>query len=160
MWPSNKPAEFIMERNCSHSSQTPLKVSDTNTGPHLPALPHHHYRCHPPPSTQYIFGRAHTLIPSLAISALIIGWILANFTHRCSFWNSNNVIHNCNYKCKVKRKSNLGGNKPSRTNRAKIVTMIFDGTCGNIVCAFIESSLDRRRWRWRYRRHKTSRAPA
>lgn len=37
------------------------------------------------------------LIHSLAICMQIIGWILANFTHRCSFWISNNAIQNCNY---------------------------------------------------------------
>lgn len=87
----------------SSFSQTPLNVSDTNSGP-LPASP---------TLTQYVFGHAHDLIPSLAISSVIIGWILANFTHRCSFWNSTNAIHNCNYSRKVKQKSNPGGNKPN-----------------------------------------------
>lgn len=68
----------------SSLSRTPLNVSDTNSGP-LPATP---------TLTQCVFGRAHDLIPSLAISTVIIGWILANFTHRCSFWNSSNAIHN------------------------------------------------------------------
>lgn len=57
---SNKPVEFIMECNYSHSSQTPLKMSDTNTGPHLPALPLHHCRCHPPALHPiYIWTGAH-----------------------------------------------------------------------------------------------------
>lgn len=86
----------------SSFSQTPLNWSDTNSGP-LPATP---------TLTQCVFGRAHDLIPSLAISTVIIGWILANFTHRCSFWNSSNAIHNCNYSRKVKQKSNPGGKKP------------------------------------------------
>lgn len=66
-------------------TQTELNVRDTNTGPPPNSSPTH-YLCRPC-----------TLIHSLAISPCIIGWILKNFTHRCPFRNSSNVIHNCNY---------------------------------------------------------------